>query len=92
MQKNRKEKLILPQLGITKVKVHAQKEVNAHYLGKNVRFDLWAYDSERRRYDIEMQVRDEHNLGLRSRYYQSKLNGMMQILIQLKMQLKICVK
>ena len=41
MQKNRKEKF-------------THKKVNAHYLGKNVRFDLWAYDSKRRRYDANI--------------------------------------
>lgn len=54
---------ILPHLNIVKVKVTLQKEVNERLKEKNVRFDIWATDDQNRKYDIEMQMRQEQNLG-----------------------------
>ncbi|GAA3625555.1 Rpn family recombination-promoting nuclease/putative transposase [Lactobacillus hamsteri] len=66
--------LILPNIDIKKIYVEPQKEINSHLKGRNVRFDLWIVDGNGIKYDIEMQIKDDHNLGVRSRYYQSKID------------------
>lgn len=61
--------LVFPKRDISNIKVIPQKEVNEHLNEKNVRFDIWAVDQNDLRYDLEMQLRNEHNLGARSGYY-----------------------
>lgn len=66
---------ILPELNIQQAHfVNTQKDVHDQHDRKGVRMDVFAEDDVGRAYDIEMQVADEHNLGPRIRYYQSKID------------------
>lgn len=66
---------ILPELNIQQVHfLNTQKDIHDQHNRKGVRLDVFARDDVGRVYDVEMQVADEHNLGTRIRYYQSKID------------------
>ena len=50
-----------------------QKSLQPYYTSKGVRFDVYLKDSDRV-FDIEIQNRNEGNLGKRMRYYQSMID------------------
>ena len=68
--------LILPELDIRRISfVNAEKTIDEGFDIKGVRLDAFCGDDEGRRYDIEMQVRNEDDLARRSRYNQSMIDS-----------------
>lgn len=66
---------ILPDLNIQQTHfINTQKDIRDKYNQKGIRMDVFAEDEQGRVFDAEMQVTDEHNLGKRIRYYQSKID------------------
>ena len=45
------------------------------FIGKGIRIDIYAKDSDGNVYDIEMQTTEETDLHLRTRYYHSEMDG-----------------
>ena len=45
------------------------------FIGKEIRIDIYAKDSDGNVYDIEMQTTEETDLHLRTRYYHSEMDG-----------------
>lgn len=65
---------VLPDLQVGKLKiVDTQHELATTYDSKGLRFDIYAEDDYRNRFDIEMQVLNRHNLAQRIRFYQSMM-------------------
>ncbi|MBD5429148.1 Rpn family recombination-promoting nuclease/putative transposase [Lactobacillus sp.] len=67
---------ILPQIEITKISYlqKQDKKGNPDTESKDIILDIFVKDVEGRLYDVEMQVANEYNLGLRMRYYQSLID------------------
>lgn len=65
---------ILPELHIRSVQINTQKVIHDKDEQKGVRLDVYAKDERERIYNVEMQVINQHNLGKRIRYYQSKID------------------
>ena len=55
--------------------VEPQKVMKTTLIGKGIRIDIYAKDSEGNVYDIEMQTTEETDLHLRTRYYHSKMDS-----------------
>lgn len=55
--------------------VEAQKTIKGTFLGKGIRIDIYAKDSDGNAYDIEMQTTEEKDLHLRTRYYHSEMDS-----------------
>ena len=67
------ECIIEEKIGELEVKVEYTKKYNSEF--KYIRLDVYAKDSVTKlSYNLEMQNKDEHNLPLRSRYYQSQID------------------
>ena len=63
---------MLPELRIKRISTpNSQQEINVASDAKSVRFDVYTKDEKSRRYDIEMQIVNHHNLPKRARYYQA---------------------
>ncbi|MCQ2603947.1 MAG: Rpn family recombination-promoting nuclease/putative transposase [Spirochaetia bacterium] len=75
--KERCRKLIELLLGI-KVKnlevPQTQKSIKTSLISRGVRFDVYAEDNDRA-FDIEIQTVNQRNWELRTRYYQSRMDG-----------------
>lgn len=66
---------IFPDLDIKKVvEITAQKQFNSLGNEKDVRLDVFVRDEKNRGYDLEMQKRQQDDLGRRMRYYETKIN------------------
>ena len=59
---------------IASVEVDREKSIIYHPEYKGIRLDILATDENNSRYNVEMQIADEHNLPLRSRYYHSQMD------------------
>lgn len=69
-------RLIFPDLHIKKVvKIQRQKEISLDILRRGTRFDVWAIDSKKRKYDIEMQTTNDPALLRRAMFYHGQING-----------------
>jgi len=55
--------------------VEPQKIMKTTLIGKGIRIDIYAKDSEGNVYDIEMQTTEETDLHLRTRYYHSEMDS-----------------
>ncbi len=55
--------------------VEPQKVMKTTLIGKGIRIDIYAKDSEGNVYDIEMQTTEETDLHLRTRYYHSEMDS-----------------
>ena len=55
--------------------VEPQKMMKTTFIGKGIRIDIYAKDSEGNVYDIEMQTTEETDLHLRTRYYHSEMDS-----------------
>mgnify|MGYP002516099871 FL=1 len=55
--------------------VEPQKIMKTTLIGKGIRIDVYAKDSEGNVYDIEMQTTEETDLHLRTRYYHSEMDS-----------------
>ena len=55
--------------------VEPQKSMKTTFIGKGIRIDIYAKDSDGNVYDIEMQTTEETDLHLRTRYYHSEMDG-----------------
>lgn len=65
-------------LGIEISEIHVvqnQKDLRRNLFQKGVRLDIYAKDSRRNVYDIEMQLMNTGNLDVRSRYYHSEMDN-----------------
>ncbi|MCH3921342.1 Rpn family recombination-promoting nuclease/putative transposase [Limosilactobacillus sp.] len=61
---------IFPELKIKSIqRVATQKQVNTTLGVKSPRFDVYVQDDQNRIYILEMQVKNNHNLPFRMRYY-----------------------
>ena len=61
---------IFPELKIKSIqRVATQKQVNTTLGVKSPRFDVYLQDDQNRIYILEMQVKNNHNLPFRMRYY-----------------------
>ncbi|MDD5854668.1 MAG: Rpn family recombination-promoting nuclease/putative transposase [Lachnospiraceae bacterium] len=49
--------------------------IKGTFLGKGIRIDIYAKDSDGNAYDIEMQTTEEEDLHLRTRYYHSEMDS-----------------
>ncbi len=56
------------------VYLEKQKTIDVAVDGKSVRMDVYLADDSHTVYDVEMQVKNRHNLPKRSRYYQSMID------------------
>lgn len=61
-------------INIASVEVDREKSMIYHPEYKGIRLDILATDENNTRYNVEMQIADEHNLPLRSRYYHSQMD------------------
>ena len=61
-------------INIASVEVDREKSMIYHPEYKGIRLDILATDANNTRYNVEMQIADEHNLPLRSRYYHSQMD------------------
>ena len=59
---------------IEHVEISTEKNIIYHPEYKGVRLDVYAKDEKNTRYNIEMQVLKQPDLGRRSRYYQSQMD------------------
>ena len=59
---------------IDRVEINTEKNIVYHPEYKGVRLDVYAKDENNTRYNIEMQVLKQPDLGRRSRYYQSQMD------------------
>ena len=67
------ECIIEEKIGELEVKVEYTKKYNSEF--KYIRLDVYAKDFVTKlSYNLEMQNKDEHNLPLRSRYYQAQID------------------
>ena len=64
---------VLP-IKIEHVEISTEKNIIYHPEYKGVRLDVYAKDEKNTRYNIEMQVLKQPDLGRRSRYYQSQMD------------------
>ncbi|MBU5430148.1 Rpn family recombination-promoting nuclease/putative transposase [Kineothrix sp. MSJ-39] len=55
--------------------VEPQKTIKTTLIGKGIRIDIYAKDSQGNVYDIEMQSTEETDLHLRTRYYHSEMDS-----------------
>lgn len=55
--------------------VEPQKIMKTTLIGKGIRIDIYAKDSQGNVYDIEMQTTEETDLHLRTRYYHSEMDS-----------------
>ena len=55
--------------------VEPQKSMKTTFIGKGIRIDIYAKDSDGNVYDIEMQTTEETDLHLRTRYYHSEMDS-----------------
>ena len=55
--------------------VEPQKIMKTTLIGKGIRIDIYAKDSQGNVYDIEMQTTEEMDLHLRTRYYHSEMDS-----------------
>ena len=68
-------RLLFPELAIDRIVLcELEKSIEPGVDVRGVRFDVYLRDDRRRAFTIEMQMRDEKNLGLRSRYYASLMD------------------
>ncbi|MBB1078738.1 Rpn family recombination-promoting nuclease/putative transposase [Limosilactobacillus sp. STM2_1] len=66
----------LPELKINKIKqITTQKEVATLAVDRSVRYDVYAEDDHQRIYVVEMQMKNEHNIPSRLRYYQEQIDN-----------------
>ena len=68
---------LLPELKLMEITVNTQQDITNYYGAKGVRLDVFVTDDKGRIYDIEIQVRDEHNLPKRTKYYHSMMTNRM---------------
>ena len=61
-------------INIASVEVDREKSIIFHPEYKGIRLDILATDENNSRYNVEMQIVDQHNLPLRSRYYHSQMD------------------
>lgn len=54
--------------------VSKESTIDIKWNGKSVRLDVYVDDGKDTIYDVEMQARDQNNLSMRTRYYQSVLD------------------
>ena len=67
---------ILPELQIKDIDlINRQHDISTPDESKDIRLDILVKDSDDRLYDVEMQVANQHNLGERMRFYQSKIDN-----------------
>ncbi|MCI1975399.1 MAG: Rpn family recombination-promoting nuclease/putative transposase [Limosilactobacillus sp.] len=65
---------IFPTMAIKGIKIlNSQQEIKTTHDAKSSRFDIYVEDYDNRHYDVEMQVKNNHNLPQRNRFYQSSL-------------------
>lgn len=55
--------------------MHAEHNVSINSDFRSARFDIYANDEIQVNYNVESQIKDEHNLPKRSRFYQSELDA-----------------
>lgn len=67
---------ILPEIDIAEISYlqKQDKKGNPDSESKDVILDIFVKDTKKRLYDVEMQMANQHNLGLRMRYYQSLID------------------
>lgn len=67
---------ILPEIDIADISYLQKQELkgNPDEVSKDVILDIFVKDTAGRLYDVEMQVANQHNLGMRMRYYQSLID------------------
>ena len=58
---------------ISRVNVSREKNIVYHPEYKGIRLDIYANDEQNTHYNVEMQVRQERQLGKRTRYYHSQM-------------------
>ncbi len=59
---------------LPKVNVHAEHSVYVNSDFRSARLDIYANDEVEVSYNVESQIKDEHNLPKRSRHYQAELD------------------
>ena len=59
---------------ISRVDVSREKSIVYHPEYKGIRLDIYANDEQNTHYNVEMQVRQERQLGKRTRYYHSQMD------------------
>lgn len=67
----------IPDVDFTDLEVTTQKGIVNHYHSKSVRLDVVAVDEQGNHYDIEIQVKNEHNVPQRSKFYHSMMTNRM---------------
>ena len=67
----------IPDVVFTDLEVTPQKEIVNHYHSKAVRLDVLAVDEQGNHYDVEIQVKNEHNVPQRSKFYHSMMTNRM---------------
>lgn len=67
----------IPDVVFTDLEVTPQKEIVNNYHSKAVRLDVLAVDEQGNHYDVEIQVKNEHNVPQRSKFYHSMMTNRM---------------
>lgn len=70
-------KSTIPDVDFADLKITTQKEIVNHYQSKTIRLDVLAVDEQGNHYDIEIQVKNEHNVPQRSKFYHSMMTNRM---------------
>ncbi|MGZ7884766.1 PD-(D/E)XK nuclease family transposase [Limosilactobacillus ingluviei] len=69
---------VLPELEVGSLHlVNPQQNVHSALLARAVRYDIYAQDAAGRTFVLEMQVKDEHDLAERIRYYQGMMDQLL---------------
>ena len=65
----------LPELTINTLRfINPQQDVHTGLLTRGVRYDIYTQDDQGRTFILEMQVKDQHDLAQRIRYYQGMMD------------------
>ena len=70
-------KAVLPKLDFTKIKVVDQSHLKTDYLSKAGRLDIHCTDAYGNKFDIELQMTNEHNVAQRAKYYHTLMTNHM---------------
>ena len=62
------------EISIARVEIIKEKSISYHPEYKGVRLDIYARDEANTRYNVEIQVEKEREIGKRSRYYHSQMD------------------
>mgnify|MGYP005796814199 CR=1 FL=1 len=67
----------IPDVDFADLEITTQKEIVNHYQSKTIRLDVLAVDEQGNHYDIEIQVKNEHNVPQRAKFYHSMMTNRM---------------